>query len=340
MSVFQQAFDMLRSRPRVWLVTGAAGFIGSNLVQFLLENGQKVRGLDNFSTGRRENLEDVRRCVGEQCWKSFSLVEGDIRCFEDCLTAVAGVELLLHQAALGSVPRSVAEPKNSHAVNVEGFLNILLASRQAGVGRIVYASSSSVYGDSPDLPKVEECLGKVLSPYAATKRANELYAESFASVYGMKLVGLRYFNVFGPRQDPLGSYAAVIPRWISNMLSNEPCLIFGDGSTSRDFCYVQNVVQANVLSAVVDNESALNQVYNVACGERLSLKELHAVLAAGISDLRPGLGRIPAQYRDFREGDVKHSLASIKKASDLLGYYPEVRVCDGLNLTLRWFAER
>jgi UDP-N-acetylglucosamine 4-epimerase len=340
MSVFQQVFDTLRSRPKVWLVTGAAGFIGSNLVQFLLENGQKVKGLDNFSTGRRENLKDVRRCVGERCWESFSLVEGDIRRFEDCLTAVAGVELLLHQAALGSVPRSVAEPKNSHAVNVEGFLNILLAARQAGVGRIVYASSSSVYGDSPQLPKVEDRLGKVLSPYAATKRANELYAESFASVYGMKLLGLRYFNVFGPRQDPLGSYAAVIPRWISNMLSNEPCLIFGDGGTSRDFCYVQNVVQANVLAALVDNENALNQVYNVACGERLSLKELHAVLATGIADLRPGSGRIAARYQDFREGDVKHSLASIKKARDLLGYCPEILVRDGLSLTLRWFAER
>src|SRR5450755_2465807 len=269
----------LADRPRRWLVTGSAGFIGSHLVEVLLRAGQHVTSIDNFATGHRANLDEVHRLVGDAAWARHRFIEGDIADEPACAAACEGVEAVLHQAALGSVPRSVRDPLATHRANATGFLNMLIAARDAGVVRFVYAASSSTYGDSPTLPKVEDRIGRPLSPYAVTKYINELYADVFARCYGFATIGLRYFNVFGPRQDPLGAYAAVIPRWVAAMLAGETCVIYGDGETSRDFCFVANAVQANLRAALVEDPEALNQVYNVAVGDRTTLSELHAVIA-------------------------------------------------------------
>ena len=330
----------LRATPRRWLVTGVAGFIGSHLLETLLRLDQTVVGLDNFATGHRHNLDDVRAQVDEAAWARFRFIEGDIRELADCQRACAGVELVLHQAALGSVPRSLADPITSNAANVTGFLNLLVAARDAGVQRFVYAASSSTYGDHPGLPKVEDVIGKPLSPYAVTKYVNELYADVFGRSYGLQSIGLRYFNVFGPRQDPDGAYAAVIPRWAAAMLQGEAVHINGDGQTSRDFCFVANAVQANLLAATVADPEAVNQVYNVAVGDQTDLNALHARLAAGLAAVRPGLQVAPPVYRDFRAGDVRHSRADIGKARRLLGYVPTHRIDDGLAVAAAWFASR
>ncbi|MBA6412722.1 SDR family oxidoreductase [Parahaliea sp. F7430] len=336
----QRLNDELQQQQYKWLVTGAAGFIGSHLVEELLKQGQRVVGLDNFSTGRQENLDDVRRIVGEARWELFDFQEGDICQLEDCQRAVVDADFVLHQAALGSVPRSIKDPLLTNHNNINGFLNVLVAARDAGVRRVVYAASSSTYGDHPDLPKQEERIGKPLSPYAVTKYVNELYAEVFARTYGMDCIGLRYFNVFGPRQDPQGAYAAVIPRWIESQIQGKACRINGDGKTSRDFCFVSNAVQANLLAATATDPGAANQVFNVAVGGRTSLNELFALIRdllikAGVTVTIP-----EPEYADFREGDVRHSQADISKASRLLAYQPEFDVAKGLELSTRWYLEQ
>ena len=320
----------LRAAPRKWLVTGVAGFFGSNLLETLLGLGQDVVGLDNFATGYRRNLDQVRSAVGEAQWSRFRFIEGDILVAEDCRRACQAAEIVLHQAAIGSVPRSIADPITTNAVNIDGFLNMLVAARDAGVGRFIYAASSSTYGDHPGLPKVEERIGAPLSPYAVTKYVNELYAGVFARAYGVTNVGLRYFNVFGRRQDPEGAYAAVIPKWITAMIEGRPVHVYGDGSTSRDFCYVANAVQANLLAACTEDPQALNQVYNVAVGERTTLNELFALLAANLTRLVPDFVAAGPIHAAFRAGDVQHSQASIDKATRLLGYRPSHRVGEGL----------
>lgn len=330
----------LRSRPRRWLVTGAAGFIGSHLLQALLERGQQVVALDNFATGHRVNLDEVRGSVGADAWRQCEFVEGDIRDPATCRQVCTGVDFVLHQAALGSVPRSLADPLTTHAANATGFLNMLVAARDAGVGRFVYAASSSTYGDHPDLPKVEERIGRPLSPYAVTKYLNELYADVFARSYGIEAIGLRYFNVFGPRQDPEGPYAAVIPTWAREMLAHRACAINGDGETSRDFCYVANAVQANLRAALTDNQKALNTVYNVAAGERTSLVRLHQLLGTALQATRPALSVLAPSFGPFRAGDVRHSLADISKAGALLGYAPIVDVAQGLVAAAPWYVQR
>jgi UDP-N-acetylglucosamine 4-epimerase len=328
----------LRARPRTWLVTGAAGFIGSNLVEALLRLDQRVVGLDNFSTGLRETLDEVRHSVGEAAWGRFSLHEGDIASLEACREACVGAEVVLHQAALGSVPRSIADPLGSHRANVDGFVNMLVAAKDAGVDRFVYASSSSVYGDHPALPKVEDAIGQPLSPYAATKLVDEVYAGVFAQTYGLSVVGLRYFNVFGRRQRPDGPYAAVIPRWIATLLAGERCVIHGDGETSRDFCHIENVVQANLLAGCTEHPDAANEVYNVACGQRTTLNELYAALRDGLAPTRPHVATLTPEHLDFRPGDVRHSLADIGKAARLLGYAPTHTLADGLAEALPWYV--
>jgi UDP-N-acetylglucosamine/UDP-N-acetylgalactosamine 4-epimerase len=330
--------DQLRQQPRHWMVTGAAGFIGSHLVETLLGLGQTVTGLDNFATGHRHNLDAVQRSVGEVAWARFRFIEGDIRQLADCQTACAGVQIVLHQAALGSVPRSLADPITTNAANVTGFLNMLVAARDAGVQRFVYAASSSTYGDHPGLPKVEDTIGKPLSPYAVTKYVNELYADVFGRSYGLQSIGLRYFNVFGPRQDPNGAYAAVIPKWAAAILAGETVYINGDGQTSRDFCYVANAVQANLLAGTVQDAAAVNQVYNVAVGDQTDLQRLHGLLLLALRQQHPALpGKAPV-HRDFRAGDVRHSRADIGKARRLLGYAPEFDIAAGLQPTARWLA--
>ncbi len=338
MQEYKSAFEGIRGRPAKWLVTGAAGFIGSNLTQALLELDQRVIGLDNLSTGHRRNVDDVLGSPGVSR-ERFSFLEGDIRDPEACREACRGVSYVLHQAALGSVPRSIENPAASHESNVDGFLNMLVAARDEGVQRFVFASSSSVYGDHPGLPKIEAETGQPLSPYAATKAVNELYADVFARTYGLESVGLRYFNVFGRRQDPNGAYAAVIPRWIGQLLAGEQCQIYGDGETSRDFCYIDNVVQANLLAATDGSSASANQVYNVAVGERTTLNQLFGMLRDGLAALQPDIAGAQPAYRDFRAGDVRHSLASIDKISERLGYVPKYSVADGLQRSLRWYAE-
>jgi UDP-N-acetylglucosamine 4-epimerase len=338
MNDYEKLKESLAAHPRTWLVTGAAGFIGSNLAETLLGLGQKVTGLDNFSTGKRENLEQVREAVGE-AWHNFRFIEGDIRDPGDCREACRSVERVLHQAALGSVPRSIEDPVASHDSNVTGFLNMLVAAREAGVRRFVYAGSSATYGDHPGLPKVEDEIGTALSPYAVTKHANELYASVFARCYGLETMGLRYFNVFGPRQDPDGAYAAVIPRWIAAMIRGEAVAIYGDGETARDFCYIDNTVQANLLAAMADDPAALNQVYNIAVNERTSLKQLFAILKGALLPGYPHLEGLQPEYREFRQGDVRLSLADIGKAERLLGYRPAWRAKDGLARTVAWYAQ-
>ncbi len=314
MSRFFDLCHSLRAAPQSWLVTGVAGFIGSNLLETLLALDQTVVGLDNFSTGYRHNLDQVRAVVTPAQWQRFTFHERDIRHLEDCQRACNGVDRVLHHAALGSVPRSIEDPITTNQVNVDGFLNMLVAAKGAGVKRFVYAASSSVYGDHPGLPKVEENIGKPLSPYAVTKYANELYADVFASTYGMESVGLRYFNIFGRRQDPNGAYAAVIPVWIGHLLRRQSVYINGDGETSRDFCYIDNCVQANLLAATTADPSAINQIYNIALNERTTLNTLFARIREGLQKRMPGLGDIQPLYRDFRPGDVRHSLADISKA--------------------------
>ncbi len=325
---------------RSWLVTGAAGFIGSHLVERLLERDERVVGLDDFSTGRRSNLEAVERAVGRERWAGFEMIEGDVADPATARRACEGVDVALHQAAIGSVPRSIADPLSSHRSNVTGTLCLLSAAREAGVRRVVYASSSSIYGDDPGLPKVEHRTGRPLSPYAATKVATELYAGVFESVHGMETVGLRYFNVFGPRQDPEGPYAAVIPRWIAALAGGRPAEIYGDGETSRDFCYVDNVVQANLRAADVEDPAAVGQTYNVAFGRRTTLNELHDMIRSRVAEREPAAAALEPAYRDFRPGDVRHSLADVSKARERLGYDPAWSVEQGLDVTVAaWFDE-
>lgn len=327
----------MRGENLTWLVTGAAGFIGSNLVEALLANGQTVIGLDNFATGHRRNLDEVGVIDPVGYRARFRMIEGDIRDRAACADAVGGVDIVLHQAALGSVPRSIADPLISHDVNVTGFLNMIDAARQAGVKRFIYAASSSTYGDSEELPKREERIGQPLSPYAATKLADEIYALVYARTYGFKATGLRYFNVFGPRQDPNGAYAAVIPKWTAAMIEDEPLTINGDGETSRDFCYVANAVQANLKAALAPDE-AQGEVYNVAVGDRTSLNELFGLLKDTLAAHQIHYGR-DAAHGDFRPGDVRHSLADISKAERLLGYQPTHRIRAGIEQAMPWYIE-
>ena len=323
-----------------WLLSGVAGFIGSNILETLLRRGDLVVGLDNFATGSMDNLLSVERAVGKTAFKNFQFVEGDIRKPEDCLRAAKAVRsgaVLCHQAALGSVPRSIADPATSMSVNVMGFVNILDAARAVGIKRVVYASSSSVYGDSPKLPKVEAEIGKVLSPYAATKRMNEITADAYASAYGMEIVGLRYFNVFGPRQSPNGPYAAVIPRFMQALKDSTAPEIYGDGKTSRDFCYVDNAVQANYLAGTAKLPGARASVYNVAVGEQTSLVDLFRLIRAEFAKKNPAVGKIEPAFKEFRSGDVRHSLADISAISTTLGYKPSHRIAQGLAETVKSF---
>lgn len=333
---YQKIQQDLVATPKTWLITGVAGFIGSNLLETLLKLNQKVVGLDNFATGYQKNLDEVQRLVSNEQWQRFSFVEGDIRNFADCQTACAGVDYVLHQAALGSVPRSLADPITTNEVNISGFLNMLTAARDAEVQSFTYAASSSTYGDHPDLPKVEDKIGKPLSPYAVTKYVNELYADVFARSYGFKSVGLRYFNVFGRRQDPDGAYAAVIPKWTASMIKGETVFINGDGETSRDFCYIDNTVQANILAATTQNEDATNQVYNVAIGDRTTLNELFNAIKSALADNGIIYEHQPT-YRDFRPGDVRHSQADVSKANSLLGYAPNFNITQGVKETMKWY---
>ena len=377
------AYDTLKTRlaqePATWLITGVAGFIGSNLLETLLKLGQRVVGLDNFATGHQRNLNEVQTLVTPTQWANFSFIQGDIRNLADCQSAMVftptvgadddcdsgeghapsqsaspalqprthPVDYVLHQAALGSVPRSLADPITTNATNISGFLNMLTAARDAKVKSFTYAASSSTYGDHPGLPKVEDTIGKPLSPYAVTKYVNELYADVFARCYGFNTIGLRYFNVFGPRQDPNGAYAAVIPKWIASLIQGEPVYINGDGETSRDFCFIANVVQANLLAATAialvvegadaQHTSPVNQVYNVAVGDRTTLNELYAQLHRNLLPLYPHLQAVEPVYRDFRSGDVRHSLADISKVQRLLGYVPTQRIGEGLALAMPWY---
>jgi UDP-N-acetylglucosamine/UDP-N-acetylgalactosamine 4-epimerase len=336
MNRLEQTRQQLQAQPRKWLVTGCAGFIGSNLLETLLDLDQTVIGLDNFATGHQHNLDEVRATVGPQRWARFTMIEGDIRDFDACRRACEGVDYVLHQAALGSVPRSLKDPITTNEVNVSGFLNMLTAARDANVTSFVYAASSSTYGDHPGLPKVEDRIGKPLSPYAVTKYVNELYADVFARCYGFKTIGLRYFNVFGKRQDPSGAYAAVIPKWIASMIHGEEIFINGDGETSRDFCFVANTVQANLLAAVASEENK-NEVYNVAVGDISTLTQLFAAIQEELKGHGVQYGR-DAVHRSFREGDVRHSQADIGKAAQRLGYAPQYRIRDGLRIAMPWYV--
>lgn len=336
MTPYETLQSTLRTTPRTWLVTGVAGFIGSNLLETLLMLDQRVVGLDNFATGHQYNLDEVRSLVSADQWARFQFIEGDIRKLDDCRTACEGVDYVLHQAALGSVPRSLDDPITSNATNIDGFLNMLVAARDAGVQSFTYAASSSTYGDHPGLPKVEEVIGKPLSPYAVTKYVNELYADVFARSYGFATIGLRYFNVFGKRQDPNGAYAAVIPKWTAAMIQGDDVFINGDGETSRDFCFIENTVQANLLAATTLDPAARNQVYNVAVGGRTTLNQLFGALQQALEDNGINYSRL-AIKRDFRSGDVRHSQADIGKASGLLGYAPQFDINAGVSAAMPWY---
>ncbi|QDL39146.1 NAD-dependent epimerase/dehydratase family protein [Rhodoferax sediminis] len=373
MTAYEQLQTRLAQEPATWLITGVAGFIGSNLLETLLKLNQRVVGLDNFATGHQRNLDEVQTLVTPAQWAHFQFIEGDIRHLADCQRAMTycpsradspsrptchsreggnpplphhPVDYVLHQAALGSVPRSIADPLTTNAANITGFLNMLVAARDAQIKRFVYAASSSTYGDHPGLPKVEDVIGKPLSPYAVTKYVNELYADVFARAYGLPSIGLRYFNVFGPRQDPEGAYAAVIPKWIASLIQDEPVYINGDGETSRDFCFIDNVVQANLLAATAlviagadpQSMSPVNQVYNVAVGERTTLNELYTQLRRHLLPRYPHLQGAQPVHREFRAGDVRHSLADIGKARRLLGYAPTQRIGQGLALAMPWYV--
>lgn len=336
MSQYQTVCEQLQQAPKTWLITGVAGFIGSNLLETLLKLNQNVVGLDNFATGHQHNLDEVQSLVKPEQWANFKFYEGDIRNFADCQKACAGVDYVLHEAALGSVPRSIADPITTNAANISGFLNMLTAARDAEVKSFTYAASSSTYGDHPALPKVEENIGKPLSPYAVTKYVNELYAEVFARTYGFKTIGLRYFNVFGKRQDPNGAYAAVIPKWTAAMITGDDVFINGDGETSRDFCFIENTVQANILAATTQNDEAKNQVYNVAVGDRTTLNDLFKAIKAALNDNGVTYKKDPV-YRDFRAGDVRHSQASIEKIKNLLGYQANYKINEGIKLAMIWY---
>jgi len=345
---YAQLKMQLAGEPHVWLITGVAGFIGSNLLETLLKLNQRVVGLDNFATGHQRNLDEVKSLVTAEQWANFDFIKGDIRKLEDCQRAMTfqpdagkqeAVEYVLHQAALGSVPRSIENPIVTNETNISGFLNMLVAARDAKVKRFVYAASSSTYGDHPGLPKVEDKIGKPLSPYAVTKYVNELYADVFARTYGFNTIGLRYFNVFGPRQDPNGAYAAVIPKWVASMIKNETIFINGDGETSRDFCFIENVRQINLLAATVETPEAANQVYNVAVGDRTSLNQLYEQLHLNLLPRFPHLQNAKPSYRDYRAGDVRHSLADISKAGNLLGYQPTHRIGEGLKVAMDWYVQ-
>ena len=343
-SKLDQIGEAIKADPKTWLITGNAGFIGSNLTEFLLNHNQKVIGLDNFSTGYQHNIDDVLSQVGEEKAKNFTFIEGDIADMETCQRACEGVDIVLHQAALGSVPRSIDDPVTSNRSNVTGFLNMITAAKDAGIKRFVYASSSSVYGDSEELPKVEERTGNVLSPYAAMKVANELYGSVFHKVYGMETLGLRYFNVFGRRQDPNGAYAAVIPKWVASMLQGEPVYINGDGETSRDFTYIDNVIQMNILAGITDNPNAFGEAFNVAVGGRNTLNELYKLISdslAGQSKIQNSSFKIPEGplYRDFRPGDIRHSNADITKAKTMVGYQPTHDIYEGMEEAIGWYID-
>jgi len=336
MSHYEALQESLRMRPRTWLVTGAAGFIGSHLVETLLRLGQQVRGLDNFATGRLSNLEDVRSEVGDTAWSHFEFTEGDIRSLETCTQVMADVDAVLHQAALGSVPRSILNPIASHQSNVDGLLNMFWAAKELGIQNFVFASSSSVYGDDPRLPKVETQTGLPLSPYALTKSINEQYARVFRQTYGLNTCGLRYFNVFGPRQNPAGPYAAVIPRWIKALMHSERCSIFGDGETSRDFCYVGNAVQANLLAASLPPE-AEGGIFNVSYGGKTSLTSLYGLIRERVARSMPSVSGLDADYLPSRAGDIRDSQADLTRTSGILGYAPTHSVIQGLDHTVPWF---
>ncbi|PKG59191.1 NAD-dependent epimerase/dehydratase family protein [Shewanella sp. GutDb-MelDb] len=335
MSRYQEVKKQLIQCPKVWLVTGVAGFIGSNLLETLLKLNQKVVGLDNFSTGHQYNLDEVKGLVSSDEWQNFSFIEGDIRDFDTCQKAVSGVDYVLHQAALGSVPRSISNPVLTNSANITGYLNMLTAAKEELVISFTYAASSSTYGDHPALPKVEENIGNPLSPYAVTKYVNELYANVFAKTYGFKTIGLRYFNVFGKRQDPNGAYAAVIPKWTSAMIEEQDIFINGDGETSRDFCFIENVIQMNILAATAKDE-VKNEVYNVAVGDRTTLNELFKAIRVSLIGNKVVVNNEPV-YRDFRAGDVRHSQANIDKARGNLGYEPEFRILGGIDKAMPWY---
>jgi len=333
---YEELIEDLPKTPKNWLVTGVAGFIGSNLLEKLLKLDQTVIGLDNFSTGHRHNLEEVKGSVSAEQWARFIFKEGDIRDLQDCRDACAGVDYVLHQAALGSVPRSLCDPITTNATNIDGFLNILVAARDSKVKSFTYAASSSTYGDHPALPKIEHTIGSPLSPYAVTKYVNELYAEVFGKCYGFNATGLRYFNVFGKRQDPNGAYAAVIPKWTAAMILDETITVNGDGSTSRDFCFIENVIQANLLAATQERNEASNQVYNVAVGARTSLNDLYMMLKTELAQLGIKYHKEP-KYNEFRAGDVLHSQASVEKIKENLGYTPSYSIANGLKIAMPWY---
>lgn len=337
MSFYQDLRLDLSKRPRKWLITGVSGFIGSNLLEELLRLNQIVVGLDNFATSQRSNLSQVRDCVTSHQWGNFTFVEGDIRDRETCVRVCHDIDYVLHQAALGSVPRSIEDPYTTHEVNITGTLNVFLAAKQQQVKRVVYAASSSTYGDEPQLPKVENKIGKPLSPYGLTKLVNELYAGVMKLCYDLDTIGLRYFNVFGQRQDPEGAYAAVIPKWVTAMIRNQPVQIFGDGETSRDFCFIENVVQANLLGALTNEVQAVNQVYNIAFGERTTLIELYYMIRDALKEEFPHLEGKEPLFEDFRPGDIMHSHADITKAKSYLKYLPQCNVRNGLVKTLEWY---
>ncbi|WP_168414803.1 NAD-dependent epimerase/dehydratase family protein [Acinetobacter indicus] len=339
MSKFKKVSIELIDQPKTWLITGVSGFIGSNLLETLLKLNQRVVGLDNFATGHQHNLDEVQNLVGTEQWANFKFYEGDIRNLEDCHKACANVDYVLHQAALGSVPRSIADPITTNAANITGFLNMLVAARDAKVSSFTYAASSSTYGDHPALPKVEENIGNPLSPYAVTKYVNELYADVFARTYGFKTIGLRYFNVFGKRQDPNGAYAAVIPKWTAAMIAGDDVFINGDGETSRDFCFIENTVQANILAATTQNEEAKNQVYNVAVGDRTTLNDLFNAIKIALNENGVTYTKDPI-YREFRAGDVRHSQANIKKIQKMLGYAAKYNIQEGIDLAMNWYSSK
>lgn len=336
MTRYDQLLTDLPKAPKTWLITGVAGFIGSNLLETLLTLDQTVVGLDSFATGHQRNLDEVQSLVTPEQWARFTFINGDIRSLDDCQRACAGVDYVLHQAALGSVPRSLADPITTNSANIDGFLNMLVAARDAQVKSFVYAASSSTYGDHPGLPKVEDLIGKPLSPYAVTKYVNELYADVFARCYGFTTIGLRYFNVFGKRQDPDGAYAAVIPKWTASMIKGEDVFINGDGETSRDFCFIENTVQANLLAATTENPDARNQVYNVAVSGRTTLNTLFNELKGALA-ANGVVYEKAAVYRDFRAGDVRHSQADISKIKRLLGYAPGYDIKAGISKAMPWY---
>ena len=342
MTKYEQLQEHLKDNQSTWLVTGVAGFIGSNLLEKLLVLNQKVVGLDNFDTGHQHNIDqaiqDANDAAGKDLSSNFKFINGDIRELEDCQQACSGVDYVLHQAALGSVPRSIENPINTNRANIDGFLNMLVASKDANVKRFVYAASSSTYGDHPDLPKVEDKIGNPLSPYAVTKVVNELYASVFAKTYGFKTIGLRYFNIFGKRQDPNGAYAAVIPKWVAAILNKDDVFINGDGETSRDFCYIDNTIQINLLAATTDNDKATAQVYNVALNDRTSLNKLYEMIEERLIRRTQGLEKKKPIYRDFRAGDVRHSQANIDKAQALLDYQPKYLIEQGMDEAMDWYV--